>query len=168
MRRSERGIGERGAIDEILRRATVVYLGLNDDGLPYVVPMNFGYDGQALYLHSAPEGRKLEILRRCPRVSFAVTVDDEVVPGAVGCQWSARYRSVLGEGDARFLTAREERVRALDTLLGKFALGPFAYDENVLARTAVIRVDIRHVTGKQAGWSTDAPADAAPPAGLPQ
>ena len=152
MRRTEREIKERREIDAILQRATVVYLGLNDDGMAYVVPMNFGYDGKSLYLHSAMEGRKIAVLKRHPAVSFVVAVDNAVVPGELGCKWSARYRSVMGEGDARFLTNREEKTRALDTVLGKFATGPFQYAPEVLARTAVIQVEIRSISGKQAGW----------------
>ena len=152
MRRTEREITERQLIDDILRRATVVYLAMADDGSPYVLPLYFGYDGTALYLHSALEGRKIEILRRNPRVSFAVHVDDAVIPGEVGCAWSARYRSVLGEGEVRFLEAPEERQYALDTLLGKFAEGPFTYHADVLARTAVLRVEIQRLSGKQAGY----------------
>ena len=152
MRRSEREITDRAAIDAILARAQVLTLAMVDDDRPYVVPLHFGYDGTALYLHAALEGRKMAVLRRHPRVSFAVYVDDEVIPGEVGCAWSARYRSVLGDGTVCWLTTHDARMHALDTLLGKYAAGPFSYREDVLARTAVLRVDIDRISGKQAGW----------------
>jgi nitroimidazol reductase NimA-like FMN-containing flavoprotein (pyridoxamine 5'-phosphate oxidase superfamily) len=79
-------------------------------------------------------------------------VDEAVVPGASACRWSARYRSILGEGDARFLASREDKLRALDALMGKFTRGPFEYDEKSLARTVAIAVTIRTLSGKQAGW----------------
>jgi nitroimidazol reductase NimA-like FMN-containing flavoprotein (pyridoxamine 5'-phosphate oxidase superfamily) len=152
MRRSEREITSRVEIDAILQRASVLYLGVQDEGAPYVVPLHFGYDGTALFIHSALEGRKIELLRRHPRVSFTVTLDEAAVPGEVGCAWSARYRCVMGVGEARFLTERAEQLHALDSLLGKFAAGPFAYREDVLARTAVIAITIRELSGKQAGY----------------
>ena len=152
MRRTEREITERQRIDDILHQATVVYLAMVEEGNPHVVPLNFGYDGTALYLHSALEGRKIEILRRNPRVSFALHVDDAIIPGEVGCAWSARYRSVMGEGKVVFLETPEERRYALDTILGKFAAGPLAYLADILARTAVLRVEITSISGKQAGY----------------
>jgi nitroimidazol reductase NimA-like FMN-containing flavoprotein (pyridoxamine 5'-phosphate oxidase superfamily) len=47
MRRTEKEIG-RAEIDAIIRRSQVCRLGLSDQGEPYVVPLCFGYDGQAL------------------------------------------------------------------------------------------------------------------------
>ncbi len=41
----------------ILRRGTVLYLAMVDGGRPYVLPLSYGYDGSALYLHCAPAGR---------------------------------------------------------------------------------------------------------------
>jgi nitroimidazol reductase NimA-like FMN-containing flavoprotein (pyridoxamine 5'-phosphate oxidase superfamily) len=143
---------DRAQLDDVLRRASVLYLAMLDAGVPYQVPMNFGYDGRALYLHSAGEGLKIDLLRADPRVSFAAVVDDVVIPGEIGCKWSARYRSVLGRGTAAFVTDRAEKIRGLDAALDKFAEGPFAYDEATLARTTVIRIDITEMTGKQAGY----------------
>lgn len=151
MRRSEREITDRAAVDAILEQGTVLYLGLQDDDGPYVVPMHYGFDGQALYLHSALEGRKITLLRAHPQVSFAVSIDHVVVPGNT-CRCSARYRSVLGTGQARFLDDDAMRRAALDSIMGKYADGPFTYADDVLARTAVIQLDITRMTGKQAGY----------------
>jgi nitroimidazol reductase NimA-like FMN-containing flavoprotein (pyridoxamine 5'-phosphate oxidase superfamily) len=49
MRRSEKEITERSAIDEIINRCLVCRLALSDGGIPYVIPMNFGYEGNTLY-----------------------------------------------------------------------------------------------------------------------
>ena len=75
MRRSDKEITERSEMDEILGRASICHLGLNDGGECYVVPVNYGYDGGCLYVHSAREGRKIDILRADKRVSFTVYAD---------------------------------------------------------------------------------------------
>lgn len=149
MRRAERAIVGRAELDAILHRAEVVYLAMSEGGVPYVVPMNFGYDGAALYLHSAVEGRKIGILQRQPRVSFAVTADYRAVPAETACGWTARYRSVLGEGSARFLESPEDKARALDILMAKFGVKPSPYPAATLARLTVIKVEIHELSGKQ-------------------
>jgi nitroimidazol reductase NimA-like FMN-containing flavoprotein (pyridoxamine 5'-phosphate oxidase superfamily) len=149
MRRQEKAVLERSEIDAILRRATVVFISMCDHDRPYVVPMDFGYDGVCLYLHSAREGRKVEILRKNPRVCFAAAPDHEIVPGKTACAWTARYRSVVGEGVARFCESAEEKRRGLDALMSRYAKGPFDYPDAALARTAVIKVEIMELSGKQ-------------------
>jgi uncharacterized protein len=152
MRRSEREITDLSEIEEILRKARVVHIGLADEGAPHVVPMEFGYAAGRLYLHSAPEGRKIDLLRRNPNVSFAAHIDHEVIPGVIACKWSSKYRSVMGKGKASFVEERQDKIRALDTIMEKFASGPFQYSDESLARTAVIQIEIESMTGKKIGY----------------
>ena len=152
MRRPEREIKDRKTIDEILRQATVCRLGLCEGGMPYVVPVNFGYDGDCLYFHSAPEGRKMEIIRANSRVSFEVDVDHEFVPADTACNWTVRFRSVIGFGKAGLVEDPEEKRRALDVILGHYSDGAYEYAEEALDKVAVIRVQIENITGKQSGY----------------
>ncbi|BEQ15416.1 hypothetical protein FAK_24820 [Desulfoferula mesophila] len=67
MHRQEREITDRSEIDAILERGEVCRIALADDNVPYLVTMNYGYrhgDRAALFLHSAPQGKKLDIIRR--------------------------------------------------------------------------------------------------------
>jgi len=114
------------------------------------VPMNFGYDGSALYLHSATEGRKMSVLKRQPQVSFAVTADYAAIPAETSCGWSARYRCVMGEGVARLLESDEDKARGLDIIMVKFGVKPSSYPPATLARLVVIKVEICELSGKQA------------------
>ena len=152
MRRAEREIKDRKTIDEILRQATVCRLGLCEGGKPYVVPVNFGYDGDCLYFHSAPEGRKMEIMKSNPNVCFEVDVDHEIVPTDTACDWTARFRSVIGFGKAWPVEDPEEKRRALDVILGHYSDGPYEYVTDSLDKVAVIRVQIENITGKQSGY----------------
>lgn len=152
MRRSEREIKDRAQIDDVLATAFYLDLAMVDDGKPYVVPLNFGYADGCLYVHSAVAGKKVELLKRRPQVCFSVVVQAEVTRGATPCQFSARYRSVVGTGRAVLVEAAEERVKGLDCIVRKFTDGPFTYDAKMLARTAVFRIDIESLSGKQAGY----------------
>jgi len=152
MRRTEREIKARAEIDAILARAPVVRIAMVDAGEPYLVPMNFGYEANRIFCHSAGAGRKLEILRRNPHVCFEASVDEAVVTGSVGCTSSAKYRCVIGYGTVRFIDDPEEKTRALDVLMRKFAPGPFSYEEGQLAGTTVFAIEIESVSGKKAGY----------------
>jgi hypothetical protein len=154
MRRTEREITDRAEIEAILRREPVLHLGLVDGGKAYVVPVNFGYAENCVYVHAALDGRKIEAMKRNPEVSFSVVADAALVPGPddLACKWTAKYRSVLGEGRATFIEDGAAKKKALDVIMSKFAPGPFTYAENALARTAVIRIEIVRMTGKKAGY----------------
>lgn len=78
-------ITERAVIDDILNRAQTGRLGLCDGDEPYIVPVNFGWDGRAIYCHGAGQGRKIEIIGKNPRAAFETTVDEELVRGDEAC-----------------------------------------------------------------------------------
>ncbi len=150
MRKANREIGDPIAIRAIMEEAAVCRLGLADDGMPYVVPMNFGLGEQCLYLHCAREGLKLDILRRNNRVCFEMDLLREIKTGPEACGWSARYESVIGFGRAVFLSDPEEKRRGLDRIMSHYgAKGPFTYPDESLAKTEVIRIDIDRLTGKR-------------------
>jgi hypothetical protein len=67
MRREDKAIVELAEIEQILHKALVCRLGLTDGIRPYVVPLSFGFKNNTLYFHSAPEGKKIEMLRKCYR-----------------------------------------------------------------------------------------------------
>ena len=152
MRRAEREIKDRSVVEEILRGATVCRLAVCDGNVPYIVPLNFGYEDGRLYFHSAPEGRKIEAIKANPNVCFEVDVDQELVPGELPCEWTVRYRSVIGFGQARILEEVAEKGRALDVILSHYAQGPFVYPEGAIDEVAVVEVEIESLTGKQSGY----------------
>ena len=154
MRRSEKEIGDETEIREVIRRCVVCRLGMVDDGLPYVVPLSFGYEAGQLFLHSAPEGRKIETLRKNPQVCFEFDVDCQVVRAAEPCDWAMRFRSVVGFGRAEFVDDPEEKRRALAVIMRQYAGAEerFSVPDRGLERTTVIRIDVESMTGKQSGY----------------
>lgn len=79
MRRSEKEVNDIHEIESILKQTSICRIGLCVDNIPYVVPMNYGYRDNCLYLHSAKEGRKIDIIRENPNVCFEVDTDIELV-----------------------------------------------------------------------------------------
>ena len=67
MRRKDCEITDRAEIEAILKKALVCRIGLADGGEPYIVPLSFGYEDGAVYLHSAVEGKKIAMLQKNSR-----------------------------------------------------------------------------------------------------
>ena len=139
-------------IRDILNKAKVLHLGLCVDNEPYVVPMNYGYimEGETLvlYLHSAVQGKKLDMIRANPRVFFELDCDRMPFEGDKPCQYGLVYSSVMGRGTARILEDTEEKIRAM-TLLMKTQTGKdFDFTDRLVSIVSVIRIDVAEYTAK--------------------
>jgi nitroimidazol reductase NimA-like FMN-containing flavoprotein (pyridoxamine 5'-phosphate oxidase superfamily) len=151
MRRSEQEIKSRAEIDAVIRSCQVCRLGLCDDGQPYIVPMSFGYDGESLYFHCANEGRKLDILRRNPRVCVELDVVTRMLEADNACGWDMAYRSVMGTGTVEFLDDPKDKLVGLKCLIAQYSDRDLPFSEKGVERVCVFRVRLESVTGKQSG-----------------
>ena len=62
-------ITNRRQIEDIIRKCPYCTVGMTDkEGNPYIVPMNFAWKNDTVYLHSGPEGSKVEMVVRHPQV----------------------------------------------------------------------------------------------------
>jgi nitroimidazol reductase NimA-like FMN-containing flavoprotein (pyridoxamine 5'-phosphate oxidase superfamily) len=149
MRRSDKEITDKKAIDEIISRSKVCKLAMCEGNLPYIVPMCFGFKDNTLYFHSAPKGKKIEILKKNPNVCFEFEILTQVIQSAKACKWGMKYRSVIGFGTAGFVTDDELKRQAFDIIMNQYADGSFLYEEASLKSIIIIKVDIHTMTGKQ-------------------
>lgn len=149
MRRKDKEITDRVAMESIIRTSRVCRIALCDGDTPYMVPMCFGYDGRSIYLHSAREGRKIDLLKRNPHVCVEFETDCEVITADNPCSFSMRYRSVIGFGKAHFVEDIEERHHAMQIILGQYTKESFALDHAAMEALAIIRLDIDELSGKQ-------------------
>jgi nitroimidazol reductase NimA-like FMN-containing flavoprotein (pyridoxamine 5'-phosphate oxidase superfamily) len=124
-----------------------------DNDEPYVVPVCFGYERNALYFHGASAGRKMELIRKNSRVCFEIDTDVAVIKKAEKpCDWTTKYRSVIGVGRARILESDREKLYGLKVLMRHYAGGEFAIPEDRLKSVSVVKIDIESVTGKKSGY----------------
>jgi len=151
MRKKEKEIKDFAAIEEILRRATVCRLGLCEGNQPYVVPVCYGYEENALYIHCGPEGQKLEMLRKNNNVCFEVDIDNKLIKTERPCRWGFNYKSVIGFGKAVLIEDSESKRKALDIILRQFLADSFDYPEETIHKTTIIKIEIESMTGKQSG-----------------
>ena len=153
MRRKDREITDIETIRAILDKAKVLHLAMIDGARPYVVPMNYGYalaDGRlTLYLHSAKEGRKLDVLRKNDRVAFVLETDVSPISGGeIPCKYGASYASVMGEGKAVFLTDPAEKAAGLQILMRAQTGRDFIITEVMTESVTVLRVDVETYAAK--------------------
>ena len=130
----------RGEAEALLRSQRVARLGCVAEGEPYVVPINYVFDGECVLSHSLP-GRKINAMRASPRVCLQV---DEV-------RDQLHWGSVLAYGTFEEVTDAAARAEALNLLLSLFPrLTPV---ESRIAEDAaaplpiVFRIRIERLTG---------------------
>ena len=152
MRRKDKAIVELAEIEEILRKALVCRLGLTDGNRPYIVPLSFGFQNNNLYFHSAPEGKKIEMLRKNSKVCFEFDLDHQLVADEEACKWGMKYRSVIGFGKASIIEDIREKREGLNAILEHYSGRTFDYPEAAVNGTLVIKVEIESVTGKKSGY----------------
>ena len=148
MRRKDKEMKDPDAISSVIRRSTVCRLGMSDDNQPYVLPMSFGYKDGAVYFHCATEGRKIEILRKNPRVCIEFDVDCRVKTGDSACKWGFVFQSAIAFGVASFVSDLKEKQAALDVIMRQYSNEAFTYPESALEKILIIKVNITELTGK--------------------
>ena len=148
MRKQEREIRDRQVIDDIIRRCQVCHLAMCDDGQPYVLPLNFGYDGSFLFFHGALAGKKIDIIRKNNRVGFEFDILHEVVAANRVCDWGAQYESVIGSGTIEIVEEPEAKKDALKWIMRQYGSDANDFSEEILKKTLVLRVQILEISGK--------------------
>lgn len=152
MTKRERQVTDPQQILDILDKAKVLHLGLSVNDEPYVVPMNYGYileEGKlTLYLHSAVQGKKLNIIRRNPKVFFCIDCDRMPFEGDKPCQYGLVYSSVMGNGSATIVEDTEEKKQAMSCLMKTQTGKDFTFEDRLVSIVSVIRIDVAEFTAK--------------------
>lgn len=150
MRRQDKEISSRQEIDEIIRSALVCRIAFADDNEPYLVPVSFGYDGEALYIHTAKTGRKLEFIQANNRVCFEFEANVSIQTNdRDACKWTFEFESVIGYGAISELTASEDKAHGLNQIMLHYSDREWEIDAVATATTRVWRIEIESVTGKR-------------------
>jgi nitroimidazol reductase NimA-like FMN-containing flavoprotein (pyridoxamine 5'-phosphate oxidase superfamily) len=152
MRRKDKEVTDQRVIQELLSSAEICRLAMVDNGEPYIVPLNYGFRDNALYVHSAAAGRKIDILKRNSRVCFEVESDSVIVRHEEACRWGTKSRSIIGYGRVEIITDYEEKKHGLDIILAHYGRADSnAYNETQLEAIVILRVAIESITCKQLG-----------------
>lgn len=142
-------------LEGIIARCQFCNLAMADsDGKPYVIPMNFGYREDTVYLHGSKTGKKNDILSENPYVCLSFSTDHELryVNEEVACSWSMRYRSVLVYGRVEFIDDMKDKVDGLNIIMGHYSDREFTYNDPAVRDVRVYRVVIDRMEGRAYGY----------------
>lgn len=121
-----------------------------DGGFPYAVPLSFVYNGGKIYFHSAVQGHKIDAINRDSRCSFCVIDRDDVKPA----EFTTYFRSVIAFGQITVIEDVNEQLQALRLLGRRYSpLNEEGLQHEIgkaKGRVTLLRLDIEHVTGKEA------------------
>jgi len=79
MKRKDKEIVDIKEIENILEQGILCSIAFTDGTEPYLVTVNYGYREGCIFFHSAKEGKKMDLIRKNPKVCFQVVVDDELI-----------------------------------------------------------------------------------------
>lgn len=148
MRRSDRKTSYEEAIEFLKSAEHGVLSTVTKEGIPYGVPVNFVYEDNNIYIHSAQVGQKLDNIEYNNNGCFTVIASTELLKD----KFSTKYESAIVIGTLNIVEDSSEKEKALLAIIKKysdeFIESGIKYIKSAIAKTTVIRLDIKEVTGK--------------------
>ena len=130
---------------------------IDENGYPQIIPMNFVFINDIVYMHSHIKGEKLENIKRNQKVGFEVDKSLEFLPSYFSDPTDASladtlYISVVIKGNASIILDKEEKTTALNGLMKKYqpegGYEPIKPEMDVLDEVVVIKIVPESLRGK--------------------
>jgi len=155
MHKSNQQITDLTIIEEIFVNSTICRLAMMDKGMPYILPFNYGYMDNIIYIHSNSKGKKIDLLKQNPKVCFEIEQETKIVQHEIACKWATTYRSLIGYGIISFISDFNEKKEALKIIMKhNGAISPFNFDDKNIDAIAILKLSIESVSGKQSSnWN---------------
>lgn len=147
MRRKDRACSLPEFFDEVFAAANEIFIAFHDDKYPYCLPFNFARIENKIYIHCAKEGKKLDLIRKNPHISFCIVCDVKIDTKKA----TTYYKSVCGLGIAAIVEDENEKRIALDAIALHYNAEKCnrpAKDADV-NRTGIFCIEIKQLTGKR-------------------
>ena len=153
MRRKDKQVTDIEVLNSVINRALVCRIGLVKDDRPYVIPLNFGFDGSNLYFHSARSGEKVEILKINSHICVEFEQDISIIENEKPCNWGARYLTVVVHGTAELVVDLGEKRYGLAQILEHYKTGgdQYLFTDEELEPVLVYKVRAEEIIGKTYG-----------------
>ena len=152
MRRKDKKIQDSRVLDDIFLQNKVCRIGFVDDNSPYVISMNYGYRNNSLYVHSAPEGRKIDIIKKNNRVCVEISDAVQVIEAEKACNFTTKYRSLVCEGRIHLLSGLEEKRAALERIMQQHTQqSQWDMPDSAIKKIAVMKIELENISGKISG-----------------
>lgn len=154
MRRKNLEVKDKNVIEGILRECKVCRISVFDDGKPYIIPMNFGYDydgeKMTLYFHSALEGRKTAAIKNGETACFEMDCGHKLIEAEKASGYTYAFKSIIGWGNPQVISDTDEKITALNKLMhaqtGRYF--DMSGEKAVVDKTLVFKIETKDFTCK--------------------
>lgn len=149
MRRSDRSISQKEALELLENGEYGILSTVDKEGNPYGVPLSYAFDEGSIYFHGTNEGgRKTDNIMDNSKVSLTVVGETKVLPD----KFATLYHSVIAEGTIRLLHDEAAKKAGLMKLVQKysseFSQKGAAYIDNAMDKVAVYEMTVETISGK--------------------
>lgn len=150
MRRKDREITDIEECKLILRSNNLGYLStIGEKNTPYVVPLNYFYDGKDIYFHSATEGHKVDNIENNPKVCFCIVGKNNIDLD----EFTTKYESVIVYGNAMIVEDNQTKIDILNGFmkqLGREVDVIKHYKPDFIKdKTLIVKISVERITGKR-------------------
>lgn len=157
MRRLDREIKDQKALKQLLSHSQYLVLSMADGDEPYAVPLGYVYDEaeNTVYFHCAKDGKKMEFLKRNPKVWGLVVLDEGIMEGAC----VNLYASAMFSGRVEWVSDISEKIRVMNLFAEKLSRDVegvklriqkiFGGGEAALAGVVFAKIVVEELTGKR-------------------
>ncbi len=149
-----RTIEKKAEIEKIIMQCDVCYIGMVDkENKPYVLPFNFGYKDDVFYFHSAPIGKKIDILQDNKNVCVVFSTNSKLrwSNEEVACSYGMNFKSILAYGKVEFVEDFDEKVDALNVIMSNYSEREFTYNKPAVKGVKIWKVLVDKYEGKALG-----------------
>ena len=155
MRRKDKEITDIDEMLNIVKKNKVCRLGLSENNIPYIVPLNYAYTFEnnilTFFFHSALEGKKTDIIKTNNNACFEIDCDTALIEAEAACNFGYAFKCVIGFGKIIFLETDAEKNDALNLIMkhqtGKDTVYEFTHDQ--MKNIYVYKMVVETFTGKQ-------------------
>lgn len=171
MRRKDREMDEDFALEIIDKSDFANLTTIDEENIPYTIPISTAREGKKIYMHSAKEGRKIENIKK-NKYATMTFVGDIRVPDPIkkeeyeevkekgldnkyllSKKFTTEYESAIVVGNIHVVKKDEEKIKGLKLLSEKYTPENMKYFneaiESSLNFLEVIRLDIKEIKGKR-------------------
>lgn len=151
MRRRDREVTDFQEMTAIMEKCDVCRIALNNDGYPYILPLNFGMavrEGTVeLYFHGAAEGTKYELIEKDNRAAFEMDCGHKLRLETDTGNCTMDYESVTGQGHIEMIPD-DEKSHVLQILMKHYRGEDFPFNKALMPATKVFKLVVENMTGK--------------------
>lgn len=153
MRRNDRVLNDINSIEQIVSKCQVVRVAMCKDNIPYLVPLNYGYEFKngelILYCHCANIGKKIDILEENPYVFIEIDNEKDVIKGNSPCEYGFEYFSVMSPGKVEFIHNIYDKVHGLNKLVEHYTSNNNnEFKNEVLNKVFLLKITCTNLSAK--------------------